>query len=141
MSLAAAFAPVFVQVALTFVLLFWAGNVRVAAIRSGAAKTRDVALGQPNWPERATQITNAYENQLELPVLFYVVVLAAFFSAHMTPTLVVLSWLFVASRLLHTLVHVTTNEMRRRFFLFLTGAAILLLMWLLYLLDVLFGTW
>ena len=56
-------------------------------------------------------------------------------------TLVVLSWLFVASRLLHALVHVTTNEMRRRFFLFLAGALILVLMWLLYLLDVVFGGW
>ena len=141
MSLATVFAPVFVQVALTFALLFWAGSARVAAIRNGAAKMRDVALRQPNWPERVTQITNAYENQLELPVLFYLVVLAAFFSAHMTSTLVVLSWLFVVSRVLHALVHVTTNEMRRRFFLFLAGAAILLLMWVLYLLDVVFGTW
>lgn len=141
MSLATVFAPVFVQVALTFALLFWAGSVRVAAIRSRSVKMREVALRQPNWPERVTQITNAYENQLELPVLFYVVVFAAFFSAHMTPTLVVLSWLFVASRLLHALVHVTTNEMRRRFFLFLAGAMILLLMWVLYLLDVFFGAW
>ena len=52
-----------------------------------------------------------------------------------------LSWLFVASRLLHALIHVTTNEMRRRFFLFLAGVLILLLMWLLFVLDVLFGGW
>ena len=139
MSFAAAFAPVFVQVALTFALLFWAGSVRVATVKSGAVKARDVALRQPNWPERATQIINAYQNQLELPVLFYMVMVLAFFSAHMTVTLAVLSWLFVASRLLHALVHVTTNEMRRRFFLFLAGAVILALMWLLFLLDVLFG--
>ena len=95
-----------------------------------------MALRQPNWPERATQLINAYQNQLELPVLFYLLMVMAFFSAHMTMTLAVLSWLFVASRLLHALVHVTTNEMRRRFFLFPAGAVILLLMWLLYLLDV-----
>jgi hypothetical protein len=139
MSFAAAFAPVFVQVALTFALLFWAGSVRVAAVKSGAVKARDVALRQPNWPERTTQLINAYQNQLELPVLFYLLMVTAFFSAHMTMTLAVLSWLFVASRLLHALVHVTTNEMRRRFFLFLAGAVILVLMWLLFLLDVVVG--
>lgn len=139
MSLATVFAPVFVQVALTFALLFWAGSVRVAAVRTGAVKMRDVALRQPNWPPRAMQITNAYENQLELPVLFYLLVTIAFFTAHMTATLVVLSWLFVVSRLLHALIHVTTNEVRRRFFVFAAGAMILLLMWVLYLLDVLFG--
>ena len=141
MSLAAAFAPVFVQVALTFALLFWAGSVRVAAVKSGAVKMRDVALRQPNWPERATQIINAYQNQLELPVLFYLLMVMAFFSAHMTMTLAVLSWLFVGSRLLHALVHITSNEMRRRYFLFVAGAVILVLMWVLYLLDVLFGGW
>jgi hypothetical protein len=139
MSLATVFGPVFVQVALTFALLCWAGSVRVSMVRTGAVKMRDVALGQPNWPVRAAQITNAYENQLELPVLFYLLMILAFFSAHMTVTLVVLSWLFVASRLLHALIHVTTNEMRRRFFVFLAGVLILLLMWVLYLLDVLFG--
>ena len=141
MSLAATFAPVFVQVALTFALLFWAGSVRVAAVRSGAVRAHDVALRQPNWPERATQIINAYQSQLELPLLFYLLMVLAFFSAHMTMTLAVLSWLFVASRVLHALVHVTTNEMRRRFFLFTAGAVILVLMWLLYLLDVVFGGW
>jgi hypothetical protein len=139
MSLATVFAPVFVQVALTFALLFWAGSMRVNAVRSGAVKMRDVALRQPNWPPRAMQITNAYQNQLELPVLFYLLVTIAFFTAHMTATLVVLSWLFVLSRLLHALIHVTTNEVRRRFFVFAAGAMILLLMWVLYLLDVLFG--
>ena len=112
MSLATVFAPVFVQVALTFALLFWAGSVRVAAVRTGAVKMRDVALSQPNWPPRAMQIINAYENQLELPVLFYVLVAIAFFTAHMTATLVVLSWLFVVSRLLFRAAE-TVVERRR----------------------------
>ena len=51
---------------LTFVLLFWQG---LAALRPcGAAKSpRDIALREPNWPQHATQIANAYHNQLELP--------------------------------------------------------------------------
>jgi hypothetical protein len=139
MSLTAAFAPVFVQLVLTLALLFWSGMTRVALIRSGAVKPRDVALREPNWPAQATRINNAYHSQLELPVLFYLVIVVAFFGAHMTATLLVLAWLFVASRLFHALIHVTTNDMGRRFFLFLTGALILTVMWLLLLLDVLFG--
>ena len=139
MSLATVFAPVFVQVALTFGLLFWAGSLRVAAVRGGTVRMRDVALREPLWPRRVTQVTNAYQNQLELPVLFYLVVVIAFFTAHMTATLVVLSWLFVLSRLFHAVIHVTTNELRRRFFAFTAGVMILLLMWVLYLLDVVFA--
>ena len=139
MSLATVFAPVFVQGALTFGLLFWAGSLRVAAVRGGTVRMRDVALREPLWPRRVTQVTNAYQNQLELPVLFYLVVVIAFFTAHMTATLVVLSWLFVLSRLFHAVIHVTTNELRRRFFAFTAGVMILLLMWVLYLLDVVFA--
>jgi len=137
MSFGAAFAPVFVEVGLTFVLLFWAGIVRVGMVRRGEVKAGDVALGQKAWPEKPTLLINAYQNQLELPVLFYLLMVAAFFSGHMTMTLAVLSWLFVGSRLLHALVHVTTNEMRRRFFLFLAGALILLAMWVVFIVEVL----
>ncbi len=139
MSLATAFAPLFVQVALTLALLFWSGATRVTLIRSGVVKMRDVALREPNWPARAARLNNAYQSQLELPVLFYLLMIVAFFGARMTLSLSVLAWLFVGSRLLHALVHVTTNEMRRRFFLFAAGGFILLLMWVLLLLDVVFG--
>ena len=140
MSFGAAFAPVFIQVGLTFVLLFWAGVVRVGMVRRGVVKASDVALGQRAWPEQPTLLINAYQNQLELPVLFYLLMVAAFFSGHMTMALAVLSWLFVGARLLHALVHVTTNEMRRRFFLFLAGALILVAMWVVFLVEVLLAS-
>ena len=136
MGFAASFAPVFVQVALTFTLLFLAGRARLAAIQRGDVDLRDIALREPNWPAQPTQLINAYHNQLELPVLFYLFVMVAFFSAHMTFTLGLLSWLFVATRLLHALVHGTTNELRRRFVLFASGVAILAFMWLLLAIDV-----
>src|SRR5436853_636480 len=50
MSLQSVLLPLFVQVALTFVLMFWMGGVRTAAVRRGDVKMRDIALGQPGWP-------------------------------------------------------------------------------------------
>lgn len=125
-------APVFAQVLLTFVLLFWMGKLRVAAVRSGEVHPRDVVLGQQSWPPRATQVGNAFRNQLELPVLFYLVSLLALFTAHASTVLVVLAWLFVATRYLHALIHVTTNNLARRFFIYLAGALILLVMWIVF---------
>src|SRR5690606_13008734 len=139
MSFATAFAPVFVQVALTLSLLFWGGMMRFRLVRGGVVKARSVALREPAWPGRVTQVMNAYQIQLELPVLFYLLVVAAFFSAHMKPGLLVLAWVFVGVRLLHALVHVTSNGLRRRFVLFLASALVVTLMWLLFLLDVLTG--
>ena len=133
MSITAVLAPVFVEVALTFALLFWLGTLRVRLVRSGSVKPRDVALGEPNWPPQVIQIANAYRSQLELPVLFYLVLVLAAFSGRASVALMVLAWLFVAARLLHALIHVTTNNLARRFALFLAGAVILAVMWLLFL--------
>ena len=72
MTIQAVLLPLFVQVILTFALYGWMAYHRVTSVRSGVVHPRDVALRQPNWPPRVTQIANAAHNQLELPVLFYV---------------------------------------------------------------------
>ena len=74
MSITAVLLPVFVQVALTFALLFWMGRSRIGLIKAGEVKVKDVALGERNWPTRTQQIANAYHNQFEMPVLFYALV-------------------------------------------------------------------
>ena len=74
MSMQAMLMPVFAQVALTFVLLFWMQYLRLRAVRRGLVPAYAVALREPNWPARVTQIGNAYHNQLETPLLFYVLI-------------------------------------------------------------------
>ncbi len=139
MSFTSILLPLFVQVVLTLGLIFWGGMLRVQAIRSGAVQPRDIALGQPGWPEQATKVINAYHNQLQLPLLYYMLIALVLLVAPATPGMVVLSWLFVLSRLFHALIHVTTNNVPRRFYVFLAGAAILTLMWLIFAATVLFG--
>ena len=131
MSIEAILMPMFAQVALTFVLLFWMGFLRTQALRSGAVKPEQIALRQPHWPLRVTQIGNAYHNQLELPVLFYVVTLLALITETLDVTLYVLSWMLVLSRLVHAYIHVTSNRLDRRGGVFGVGAIALLLMWVI----------
>lgn len=131
MSVQAILIPMFVQVALTFVLMFWMGALRMRAIRLGQVNASQVVLREPNWPPRVLQVANAYHNQLELPVLFYVVVLLALQTGTLDVVLLVLSWMFVLSRLVHAYVHVTTNRLDRRTGVFAVGAIALLLMWVI----------
>lgn len=131
--------PVFVQVALTFGLIFWMGALRVQAIRTSATKLHDIALGQPAWPEQATKVANAYANQFQLPVLYYVLIALVLLVAPATPGMAILSWLFVISRLFHALVQVTTNNVPRRFFVFVVGLGILTVMWLIFAVTVFIG--
>ena len=137
MSLASVLLPLFVQVALTFVLLLATGNTRVGAVARKEVKVSDVALGQHNWPARIMQIGNSYNNQLQLPVLFYVLVTLAWITRKADLLFVVLSWVFVISRIVHARIHTTTNDMRVRFYAFASGAFILLIIWAIFALRIL----
>ena len=94
-------------------------------------KAEQIALREPNWPLRVLQIGNAFHNQLELPVLFYVVTLLALITETLDVTLYVLSWMFVLARYLHAYIHVTSNRLDRRTGVFGVGAIALLLMWVI----------
>jgi hypothetical protein len=139
MSIQAILLPLFVQVALTLFLLFWTGRARVAAVRRGDVHPRDIALRQPNWPKQETQIANAYHNQLELPVLFYVLTILAIITRHADLLFVVLAWVFVILRLVHAYIHLTSNHLGRRFAAFAASAVVLLVMWVIFILQIMLG--
>jgi hypothetical protein len=132
MSITAVLLPVYVQVALTFILLLWMGRTRVGHLRRGDVKVKDIALGERNWPARVTQIQNAYHNQYELPVLFYVLVVLALITRKADMLFVVMSWMFVASRLVHAAIHTTSNKLSQRFMAFVVGVLILAAMWVIF---------
>jgi hypothetical protein len=132
MSVQAVLAPLFVQVALTFALMFWMGYLRITSLRQRQTRVPDIALGERNWPPRTLQAANAFGNQFQLPVLFYVLVVLALIMHKADLIFVVLSWVFVISRILHAGIHVTTNTVSQRFTLYLVGAIVLLLMWAIF---------
>jgi hypothetical protein len=131
--------PLFVQVALTLALFFWMAYHRVTVIRSGAVHPRDIALRQPNWPPRVTQIANAAHNQLELPMLFYVLTILSIITRHADFLFVVLAWIFVLTRLAHVYVHVTSNRISKRGPVFGIGLLVLAIMWIIFMVRILAG--
>jgi len=139
MSIGFVLLPLFVQVILTFVLYCWMAYHRVTTIRSGVVHPRDVALRQPNWPPRVLQIANAAHNQLELPLLFYVLTILSIMTRHADILFVVLSWVFVLSRLGHAYIHVTSNRVPRRGAVFGIGLLVLMIMWLIFMVRILAG--
>jgi hypothetical protein len=131
MSMKSMLMPVMVQLALTFVLLFWMSYLRIQAIRHGEVRPDAISLREPNWPPRATQIGNAFHNQLETPLLFYVLTLISLVTGTADSIVWVLSWMFVVPRIAHAYVHVTSNRVDRRGPLFLIGATALCLMFII----------
>lgn len=137
MSLQAVLLPLFVQVVLTLALLYWTGFSRLAVVQRREVHPRDIALRQPNWPKYQTQIANAYQNQLETPVLFYVLTILAIVTKLADLLFVVMAWIFVGLRVFHATIHVTTNHIGRRFAVFVAATTVLALMWAIFIVRIL----
>ena len=137
MSVQTVLLPVFVLVGLTFALLLWMAGERRQALVGGETKIRDIALGQPNWPNRATQIGNCFANQFELPLLFYALIALALPLRHADLVIVLLSWVFVVTRFVHAGIFVTHNDLNQRSLAWFAGVLVLFAMWLYFALKIL----
>ena len=133
--------PLFLEVILTFVLLFWLAPLRGRDFSSGVARPENVALREPNWSRRSLQVSYSYSNQFELPVLFYVLTILAWVTRHADLIFVLLAWIFVIFRYLQAYVHVTNNQVRLRGAFFGVSAVVLAIMWLIYIVEILTAPW
>ncbi|WMT78426.1 MAPEG family protein [Bradyrhizobium sp. Ash2021] len=137
MSVQMVLLPVFVLVGLTFALLLWMASARSRAITGREISLKDIALGQPNWPERATQIANCFRNQFEIPLLFYALIALALPLRHADLFIVLMSWVFVVTRFAHAGIFVTSNDVRTRSLAWFAGVLVLLAMWIYFALKIL----
>lgn len=129
--------PLFVQILMTFVLLFWMGYLRVNAIRRGQVRFKEIALGQNAWPDHIMRVSNCFNNQLETPLLFYVLILLIYQFQKESLFFVIAAWIFVGFRLWHALEETTRNHVPKRFLAFLGSSLVLLAMWIAFALSIL----
>jgi hypothetical protein len=129
--------PVFILVGLTFALLLGMASARTRSLASRETSPKDIALGQPNWPTRATQIGNCFKNQFELPLLFYALIALALPLRHADLVIVLLSWVFVVTRFAHAGIFVTSNNVPQRSLVWFAGVIVLMAMWLYFALKIL----
>jgi hypothetical protein len=139
MSTATILAPLFVQVLLTFAVMFGMMVFRTSALQGGTTRFEDIAMREPNWPHRAALFGNSFSNQFELPVLFYVLTILAIFTKHADLLFVVLAWIFVLFRILQAVVHITTNNVRFRGGYYGISAVVLVIMWLIFIVKIMLG--
>ncbi|HLH86947.1 MAG TPA: MAPEG family protein [Xanthobacteraceae bacterium] len=137
MMIQAILIPLFVQVALTFALLFAMAGLRTRDIKSGAVDRHRIALREPNWPTRTTQVANSFANQFEVPVLFYVLVILLIVLHHADLIFVILAWIFVLTRIVHAFIHVTDNEVLWRGQAYGVGVLVLFVMWVIFAVEIL----
>ena len=139
MSIQAILLPLFVEVLLTFGVMFGMMYFRTSSLLRGETRIRDIAMREPNWPVRANQFAYAFSNQFELPVLFYVLTVLSIMTHHADLIFVVLAWIFVIFRVLQAFVHVTSNNVRMRGTYYGFGALVLVVMWVIFIVRILLG--
>ncbi|WP_438274921.1 MAPEG family protein [Nitrobacter sp.] len=137
MSVQMVLLPVFVLIGLAFALLLGMAVARTRSLRSGETRFKDIALREPNWSVRATQIANCFSNQFEVPVLFYVLIALALPLRHADLVIVVLSWVFVLTRFVHAGIFVTSNNVPQRGMAWFAGVVVLMAMWIYFALRIL----
>ena len=137
MSVQMVLLPGFVLVGLTYFLLIWMAGARRNALVGGQTRIRDIALGQPNWPERSTQVANCFANQFEIPLLFYILIAIALPLRRTDLVIVLLSWVFVVTRFVHAGIFVTSNDLNRRSLAWFAGVLVVFAMWVYFALKIL----
>ncbi|MBF0679605.1 MAG: MAPEG family protein [Devosia sp.] len=118
------------QVLLAFIIVLWMGRERVPRVLRGEIAMADIAVERSAYPLKARLLSNNFDNQFQLPVLFFVAALVVLALGLVGWAEVILAWLFVATRYVHAAIHVTDNNVQRRFAAYSAGLAVLALMWL-----------
>nr|CAD6605315.1 membrane protein [Rhizobium sp. TCK] len=121
--------PMIAHAVLVFGLYFLLSNRRIGAVRAGTAKAEQFKENREE-PAESLLIHNNIKNQFELPVLFHAVCLALYVTTADNVVTALLAWAFVLSRYVHAYVHITSNRLRHRRPIWITGFFILILLWL-----------
>ena len=120
----------FAMVMLTFVIGCIAVKTRFASVTSGALRVRYYKLMQgDDVPEFVIKTSRCYNNQFEVPVLFYVVCTLYVALGIESVFAVAFAWAFVALRVVHAYIHLSYNRVVHRMAVYWTALICVLILW------------
>jgi hypothetical protein len=130
MSKSALVFPMLAMVLLTFVVLVTMFRARVRSVREGALPIGRFALmqGDPE-PDYVAKPTRHLVNLFEAPMLFYAGCLAAMVIGATGTAALIFAWGYVAARIVHAAIHLTTNRLRYRMRAYFVSWLLLLALW------------
>ena len=123
--------PMLTLIAWTFVLYIILGARKRTAFKQGDTDIEAKALNPKAWPDAVVKVSNNIGNLFEAPVLFYAltVVLAQIDAVSMLT--LALAWAYVALRVIHSMIHITSNYVPARFGMFMISTIVLITMTIL----------
>jgi len=122
--------PMFVMVVLTFGVGLLTAYTRIRSAYAGEINPKYFRL-MSNYEvtEKVAKLGRNFDNLFEVPVLFYAAGVLAVALNLNSQILLILAWVFVVLRIMHTVIHLTYNHPLHRFFPFLLSFACTVAMW------------
>ena len=123
--------PLLAQVLLTFIVMYIMGRKRVNEIKKMKIHPQrtDVRSHAREVFKESESAADNYHNQLETPILFYVVILLTLMLMVQDYVIVILAWVFVGLRYIHSFIHLTYNRVLHRFSVFVFSSLVLFALW------------
>jgi len=111
--------PSIAMFGLTLGVMLSLGLARYRAIHRGDVQISYFrTYDEGSQPPHLHRLARHVQNHFEIPPLFHIGVVLTFVSGSVTSFAVALSWLFVATRCVHSYIHLGSNNVSRRFFTF-----------------------
>lgn len=104
-------------------------------VRYSATKNRQLKLSyfrtySGDAPDAVIVAGRHFDNQFQVPLLFFITCLATQVFNAVDTTALILAWAFIGTRLIHTFVHLTSNNVLRRALSFFAGFICIIGMWI-----------
>lgn len=123
--------PMLALMLLTVFVSFFLVKTRIGFLKKNKVYPHKVSTREKmkaETPDNVQAPSDNYENLFELPVLFYALCIAAVAAGIQSIFLLVLAWLFVVARTVHSVIHCTYNKTMHRAKAFFASFGIFMLM-------------
>jgi hypothetical protein len=122
--------PILGLVLWTFVMWVWMYATRLPAMRAARIDPRRIKRKADidALPTRVQQVADNYNHLHEQPTLFYALLIYSHLVGVVDPLAIALAWLYVALRVIHSLIQATVNYVPVRFLVFNAATLILIVM-------------
>ena len=120
--------PVLALVAWTLVMWFWLYATRLPAMKRAGIDPQEAAhpgTYAHRMPEYVRSAAENYNHLHEQPTIFYALMFFVALTGGATAATLNLAWVYVGSRIVHSLVQATVNKVVVRFTVFAFGSLVL----------------
>jgi len=131
--------PTFALVALIFIVWITLFVQRSGHMRRHPPSTSDFADSDAamRYFRPVEMPANNLRNLFEMPVLYFALVPLLLITRHADHVQIVLAWIFVVLRAVHSIIHIGPKKVAPRFLVYLIACVVLSAMWIGFAIDML----